>query len=82
MRLTYDKKDFFDEDGWIKFDSFKVAVGQKGELEYLDTMKNKSHYEQNPYYTIISINNMENDIQDDTNRFEELIKEKIEEVTK
>lgn len=79
MKFTYRKENFFDEVGWIKFDTFNVAVGQNGELEYCDPLKNKQYYEQNPYYTIVSINNIENDIQNDTNQFERIIQEKYKE---
>ena len=79
MKLTYNQSDFFDEDGWIKFDGFSVAVGEKGEVEYCDPLKNKSYYEQNPYYTIVGISGNENDIQDSTELFEKKILEKLKE---
>jgi hypothetical protein len=80
MKLTYDKNDFFDKDGWIRFDGFSVAVGEGGEVEYCNPLKNKSYYEQNPYYQVIQIMANENDIQDDISLFEKKILEKLEEV--
>ncbi|MBA7695373.1 hypothetical protein ES703_103999 [subsurface metagenome] len=77
MKFRYAKEDFFGDDGWIKYDNFKVAVGQKGELEYCDPLKNASYYEQNPYYTVIFIDS--EDIQDDIKQFEKTIKNKIKE---
>ena len=79
MEFVYNKNDFFDKDGWIKFDNFKVAVGQKGELEYCDPLKNAQYYEQNPYYKVVEISPDENDIQNDADSFEKMIKEKLTE---
>ncbi|RXG64180.1 hypothetical protein ES695_13785 [Candidatus Atribacteria bacterium 1244-E10-H5-B2] len=79
MKFRYAKNDFFGDDGWIKFSGFKVAIGGNGELEYCDPLKNKSYYEQNPYYTIVEITPDENNIQDDINLFEKMIKEKLTE---
>ena len=79
-KFKYNKNDFFDKDGWIKFDNFKVAVGQEGELEYCDPLKNASYYEQNSYYTVIGIES--GDIQDDIKQFEKTIKNKLEEERK
>lgn len=78
MKFRYAKEDFFDKDGWIKYDNFKVAVGEKGEVEYCDPLKNESYYIQNPYYTVIDIDS--EDIQDDIKQFEKTIKNKLEEV--
>lgn len=79
LKLNYNKKDFFDKDGWIKYNNFKVAVGEKGEVEYCDPLKNLNYYEQNSYYIIIEIKQEENDIQNTPRRLEELITEKLEE---
>jgi len=76
IKLSYNKNDFFDNDGWIKFDGFKVAVGEGGELEYCNPLKNQQYYEQNPYYQVIEIRQDENDIQDSTELFEKKILEK------
>jgi hypothetical protein len=76
IKLSYNKDDFFDNDGWIRFDGFSVAVGEKGELEYCNPLKNKSYYEQNPYYQVIQIREDENNIQDSTELFEKKILEK------
>lgn len=75
--LNFSKSDFFDKDGWIKFNGFKVAVGEKGEVEYCDPLKNQQYYEQNSYYTVVEIRQDENDIQNDTNRLKEIIREKL-----
>jgi len=77
IKLSYNKNEFFDHDGWIRFDGFSVAVGEKGEVEYCDPLKNKSYYEQNPYYQVIGIAQEENDIQDSTELFEKKILEKL-----
>ncbi|MBA7575337.1 hypothetical protein ES708_17161 [subsurface metagenome] len=77
MKFRYTKNDFFDKNGWIKYDNFKVAVGQKGELEFCDPLKNESYYIQNPYYTVIRIDS--EDIQNDIKQFEKIIKNKLEE---